>query len=293
MSKTKKQGDAEVTPCSISPAFANLVIKYAEHLKNCAHSIGGHDLSEEEFNSTGLFRAAIERLRGQQAATMTKKREFIDLVLSELKSQGKIASWNFEGSANRHDYCVTMNDGWVSVIEAKGCMDGNNTTIYERPQNADEFIIWSLCQNPGSDLRKGAWSGIIRIGNDIVARQQLVDGLIVWDMLCGTIGRPCPKMQYDRNKIAVINNRTLPPPCIYLFPRSVPEVKNNPSPPCHQIKEVKFLKCLHDFFEGKDNELVLVKMQVRLNDVAVERKTTLIRAEQEITSSDWTEIKRA
>ncbi len=28
----------------------------------------------------------------------------------------------------------------------------NNTNIFTRPPNADEFVIWSLCQNPGSNM---------------------------------------------------------------------------------------------------------------------------------------------
>ena len=42
-----------------------------------------------------------------------------------------------------------LKTGRVSVVELKGCLDGNNTTIFERPANAQEFIIWSVCTNPG------------------------------------------------------------------------------------------------------------------------------------------------
>jgi len=82
----------------------------------------------------------------------------------------------------------------TSVIEAKGCLDGDNTNIFQRPPDADEFIVWSLCQNPGADPRHNVWSGIhTRLSAEIIHRRQQVDGLIFRDMPCRTKARPCPK----------------------------------------------------------------------------------------------------
>src|SRR5580658_3838329 len=87
----------------------------------------------------------------------------------------------------------------------KGCLDGNNTTIYERPPHAQEFIIWSLCSNRGADPRHNAWSGIhTRLSADIIERAQQVDGVIIWDWVCGTIGRPCPKLRADPTRTTVV-----------------------------------------------------------------------------------------
>ena len=36
-------------------------------------------------------------------------------------------------------------------------MDENNTNIFERPPHAHEFIIWSVCTNPGADPQHNAW----------------------------------------------------------------------------------------------------------------------------------------
>jgi hypothetical protein len=51
-----------------------------------------------------------------------------------------------------------------------------------------------------------------------LSRAQRVDGLIVWDMVCGTIGRPCPKLAADPTRFTTVGPFNLPPPCIYLFP---------------------------------------------------------------------------
>lgn len=286
--------DPDIIPCSLSIEAKRLIADYAEQLKKSAHTIGDHGLDEEDFRDAGIFRAAVERLRGQQAATMDEKRAFVEAVLAKLKSLKLIDEWVFEGSGDRHDYRVAMPDGWVSIIETKGCLDGNNTNIFERPANADEFIIWSLCQNPGADPRHNAWSGIhTRLSAEIVANGKLVDGLVIWDMLCGTIGRPCPKKDDKSRALVRLNRRAVPPPCIYLFPRSVPEARNNPKPPCHKLGEVRLLNALHQSFGGRDDEVVSVAMEVRMGEGSIERKTLFLREGKEIKSSDWTALRRA
>ena len=32
--------------------------------------------------------------------------------------------------------------------------------LLERPADADEFVIWSICTNLGADPRRNAWSGM-------------------------------------------------------------------------------------------------------------------------------------
>src|SRR5690606_38366746 len=141
--------------------------------------------------NSGLFRGAIERVRGQFSATMRDKREFMQRVLNFMQDGDFIKHWNSTGEANRHDYVVQLNSGKIAVIELKGCLDGNNTNIFERPAHAQEFLIWSVCTNPGADPKHNAWSGIhTRLSAEIISREQRVDGLIIWDMVCGTIGRP-------------------------------------------------------------------------------------------------------
>lgn len=61
--------------------------KYVEVLKVEAHTLGDHGLSEHEFYNSGLFRGAIERIRGQYSATMRDKRDFVKHVLNYMEDK--------------------------------------------------------------------------------------------------------------------------------------------------------------------------------------------------------------
>ena len=283
-----------VIPCEVLPETKNLIETFASELRAAAHSIGTHGMTEEEFKDSALFHAAIERLRGQQAASMTTKRAFVADVLNYMKDAGSISSWNSTGSRDRHDYEIRMPSGRVAIVEAKGCLDGNNTNIFVRPPNADEFVIWSLCQNPGADPRKNVWSGIhTRLSAEIIARRELVDGLIVWDMICGTIGRPCPKLAANPARATDVKHRSVPPPCLYLFPRTVPNARSNAKPPMHTLDSVEFLKALHSTFKCAAEDVVEASFEVRMVGTDVERRTVLTRNGVVVESSDWTKLRRA
>ncbi len=117
--------ESKAIPCKLTKEVASRIIGYAAALEESAHMIGNHGLDEDEFRRSGLFRAAIERLRGTQAASMVEKRGFISSVLDHMQKISAIASWQFAGGGERHDYEVIHNDGAITAIEAKGCLDGN------------------------------------------------------------------------------------------------------------------------------------------------------------------------
>ena len=243
--------------------------------------------------SDALLYGAVERLRGQRSASMGAKREFIAGVLDHMLSAKLISKWTFAGNRDRHDYEVLIGDHTI-VIESKGCLDGNNTNIFQRPANADEFYIWSLCQNSGADPRKNVWSGThTRLGAEIIARKTPVDGLIVWDMLCGTKARPCPKLEAAPNRGTKIGGKKIPPPCLNLFPRRIPDPRNNRTPPVWKIAELKFASALHLAFGGRDDEITSVGLKVRMKDASVIRTTTLTRGGVEIMASKDTVLERA
>ena len=206
--------------CELSAEHKQAILDYADALQNIAPAIGNHGMTIDEFWDSGLLQSAVERIRGQRTATSADKKSFITAILNHMQNRQEIRSWNFRGTGDRHDYEIILSDDRVCVVEAKGCLDGNNTTIYQRPNNADEFIIWSLCQNPGSDPRKNVWSGIhTRLSAEMVHnRDKRVDGVVVWDMLCGATKRTCPKLVADPSRSSQVDEYTLPPPCIYLFP---------------------------------------------------------------------------
>lgn len=282
-------------PCLQNAELRRQIEAFAEVLRTQAHTLGDHGLTEEEFYNSGLLRSTIERMRGQQIASMGEKRDFVRHVLNYMQDQGYIGEWESAGEANRYDYMVILNSGNSCAIELKGCLDGNNTNIFERPHNASEFVIWSVCQNPGADPRHNVWSGIhTRLSAEIIHREQQVDGLIVWDMVCGTIGRPCPKLLRPghENRVVEVGPFNLPPPCIYMFPGSVPSVRTNAAPPPQALARVEFLQALTDCFGGLPDEINYVSMEVQYRGADVERKTTITRNDIVQRQSDWTAIRR-
>lgn len=280
--------------CELKPEVREVVRELAEDIVQGAHLVSRRGLSKQELEDSGLLRSAVERLRGQQAASMKTKREFLREILDFLQEAGHIASWSFAGSGDRHDYEVTFPDGYLSVIEAKGCLDGNNTGIFVRPANADEFVIWSLCQNPASDPARNAWSGIhTRLSGEVIHRRERVDGVVIWDMLCGGLGRPCPKLEADVSRGTPVGSRTLPPPCLYLFPAGIPEPRNNPTPRPHTLREIRLFDVLYRAFRCNDKDVVSVHIETRMNGAELERKTRYVREGREFASSEWVPLHRA
>src|SRR4029077_3888973 len=271
-----------------------MIRDYAEVLKTEAHKLGAHGLDEKEFYNSGLFRGAIERIRGQFSATMREKRDFARDVLNFMQDRGFIRDWESAGEANRHDYTVRFESGKVAVIELKGCLDGSKPNIFERPAHAQEFVSWSVCTNPGADPRLNVWSGIhTRLSAEIITRQQRVDGLIVWDMVCGTVGRPCPKLEAAVNRLTAVSHYVLPPPCIYVFPATIPSPRNNPMPVAQPLDDVVLLKAFHECFGGRNEEVNYVDFEVEHRDADVVRRTRIRRGGEIMRGSDLTAIRRA
>lgn len=269
----------KVIPCQQNAELKKKIDEFAEVLKTQAHQLGDHGLSEREFYNSGLFRGAIERLRGQFSATMTSKRDFVRHVLNHMQDGGFIQVWNSSGADNRHDYTVTMPSGRTAVIELKGCLDGNNTNIFERPANAHEFILWSVCTNPGADPRHNAWSGIhTRLSAEIISRTQQVDGLLIWDMVCGTVGRPCPKVAgEDETRVTALAQYRLPPPCIYVMPATIPSPRNNPNPAPQRLQDVEILQAFASCFHTDAAEVNSVAFAVSHEGAETVRTTTISR----------------
>ena len=282
-----------VIPCEKNKDLTKLIRDYAEVLKTEAHKLGNHGLDEREFYNSGLFRGAIERVRGQFSATMRMKREFVLHVLNHMQDQGFIQDWDSTGGANRHDYTVRLKTGRVSVVELKGCLDGNNTTIFERPAHAQEFIIWSVCTNPGADPRKNAWSGIhTRLSADLIEREQRVDGVIIWDMVCGTRDRPCPKVSEAQDRMTVVAHYMLPPACLYVLPMTIASTRNNPRPVAQSLDDVHLLKAFHLCFQGKDEEVNYVDFEVEHRGAETLRKTRIRRGGMIAQESEMIPIQR-
>jgi hypothetical protein len=226
---------------------------------------------------------------------MRDKRDFVKHVLNHMQDENHIREWNSAGSENRHDYSVTMPSGRVAVIELKGCLDGNNTNIFERPPHAEEFIIWSICTNPGADPQLNAWSGIhTRLSAEIITRNQRVDGLIIWDMVCGTVGRPCPKITGETDpRINLLSHYRLPPPCIYMLPATIPSPRNNPNPPPQRLENVEILQAFANCFHTDSHDLNDVQFTVAHDGADTVRSTTVTRDGVVQRQSGQTAIRRS
>lgn len=269
-----------IIPCEQNSDLRAQIERFAEVLKTEAHRLGDHGLDEKDFYNSGLFRGAVERVRGQFSATMGAKREFVQHVLNHMEDGGFISGWDLTEDASRNDYAVHLPSGRRAIIDLKGCLDGNNTNIFERPADADEFVIWSICTNLGADPRRNAWSGIhTRLSAEMISRSQRVDGLIVWDMMCGTIGRPCPKVADDHSeeRLTDIGPFRVPPACIYLFPSTVPSI-TSPSVSAQSIDNVELLAAFHQCFQGDDAEVNHVDFEMLQSGSDLMRRTTIRRA---------------
>lgn len=283
-----------VIPCARNERLRAQIEAFAETLKTEAHKLGDHGLDEREFYDSPIFRGAIERVRGQFSATMRGKREFVRHVLNHMEDAGFIAGWDESEDAARNDYVVRLISGRTAVIDLKGCLDGNNTNIFERPGDADEFVIWSLCTNSGADPRRNAWSGIhTRLSAEMVSRAQCVDGVVIWDMICGTVARRCPKLAAADagERTSEFGSFRTPPPCIYLFPSS-PPTPEHPVALAQALDDVELLAAFNACFKGHLDEINHVAFELTQTGETVERATTVVRSGAVVRASGPTAIRR-
>ena len=282
-----------VIPCEQNRGLRSQIERVAEALKTEAHRLGDHGLDEKDFYNSGLFRGAVERIRGQFSAAMQGKREFVQHVLNHMEDGGFISKWDQTDDGARNDYCVLLKSGRQAVIDLKGCLDGNNTNIFERPLDADEFVLWSVCTNQGADPRRNAWSGIhTRLGAEMISRSQVVDGVVVWDMVCGTIARPCPKISGgDLKRLTDVGPFRTPPACIYVFPASIPTLYT-PHVTARELASVELLAAFHQCFQGHPHEVNYVDFEIAVRNEATFRRTTVRRDGVVQRLSDFTLTRR-
>lgn len=282
-----------VIPCERDAKIRAQIERFAEVLKTQAHLLGDHGLAEKEFYESPILRGAIEVVRGEQIARLGPKRDFVKRVLNHLQDTGHIVDWELAEGHARNDYTVRLMSGRTAVIDLKGCLDGNNTTIFERPADADEFVVWSVCTNAGADPELNAWSGVhTRLGAEMIVRGQRVDGLIVWDSVCGCSGRPCPKLGNDPNaRRTVLGPYAPPPPCIYVFPAEIPTAAA-PRAEAQPIANVELLAAFQAAFGGWDSELNAVEFELAQKGERTQRRTTIRRDGVVAKASRMTAIRR-
>jgi hypothetical protein len=283
-----------VIPCEQKHRLRAEIERFAEVLKTQSHKLGDHGLDETDFYSSPIFRGAIEKVRGEFSATMRGKREFVQHVLNHMEDGGFIAGWDRTQGKARNDYYVRLKRGRLAVIDLKGCLDGENTNKFERPADADEFITWSLCTNSAADPRRNAWSGIhTRLSAEMISRDKRVDGVVIWDIICGTLGRPCPKLAGLDGAVrrTAVGPFLTPPPCIYVFPAVIPSPAH-PRSTAQSLADVELLGAFHGAFGGRDDELNYVDFEVGEQGDDLFRRTVIRRADVVQHASDMTVIQR-
>lgn len=315
MARKREVNTADTLPCR-HPDFTgkrDQVIDLLQRLHGVAPSLllsRGVGLDEYPM----LLRAAVESLRGTAAATTADKRKFVETILEYGRSKGAFRSWKFVGSQNRQDYKVELPDGTLVAIEAKGCPDGNNMTIWDRPLWAEEFVVWSLCpQSLVKQPGEGAWSGIAnRLLPKVQAERERarVDAMIFWDGRCGSSWRRCPKkygvegegLRARACDIPGQDDRDwLPPPCIFLLPQSPANIRNNKTPKVHTVDTCKFAKALLLLFRVPEAELAhyvhTVTLEARGTDSGIEIKVSVTSrcwadGKERVVAGNWKDLNR-
>ena len=281
-----------VVPCKQNKILADQIDSFAEALRKQAYTLGDHGLSEVDFSNSGIFRGAIEKIRGQFISNQGPAREFAERILNHMMSSGVISEWERAESGSRYGYTVTLPSDRVAVIRITGCTDGNNANLYQRPKHADEFIVWIICESPGANLGGNVWSGLhSRMSANIISRQQVVDGVIVWGMMCGSASRPCPKIKDDPSRMTEVGPYRLPPPCIYMLPEIVPTLPSNDSVKSQNISGVQFLLEASRVFKVSDSEIFSVDFDVSERDSRIARMTTVRRGNVLVRKSKMDVIK--
>ena len=127
----------------------------------------------------------------------------------------------------------------------------------------------------------------------MISRSQRVDGLVVWDMICGTIGRRCPKLAVgdDGKRLTDVGPFRTPPACIYLFPAVIPSQANHHAR-SQELADVELLTAFQSCFQGKAEEVNYVDFEIAGRAANVVRKTTVRRGGAIQRESEMTAIRR-
>lgn len=204
-----------------------------------------HQIHPADYREGLVFRSAIESIRGSFIASSRTSREgLVADILENLVRQERITDYESSGGSARYDFTVVLgrDPETFAALEVKGG-EGNSINISERPRWAKEFVVW--CHLDGAIVNQpshGARAIVNRLTNELVRRRKHVDALILKDLLCGTITRPCPKYPGKEANIGL-----LAAPDFLLFPCRVPTI-NDPSPPVHTIEELTLPKAILSLF---------------------------------------------
>jgi hypothetical protein len=168
--------------------------------------------------------AAIEKLRGSQAASNTERRSFLESLFAELVTRGTILRFEAPRYGDDTVYRLSVpRIGSVAIIQ-KGCPDGAHSSVrWSRPDWASEAYLWWLCSSMVYEPGTHVWKGVNRLrGRFFSEAPDTIDGIIFHNEMCGSPSRPCPKSSYSIK----VGGRSVPPPCVYVMPQRDPGARN-------------------------------------------------------------------
>ena len=127
----------------------------------------------------------------------------------------------------------------------------------------------------------------------MISRNKRVDGVVIWDMICGTLGRPCPKLAALDGAVrrTSIGPFLTPPPCIYVFPATIPSLAE-PQANARGLDQVELLAAFQVAFGGDPAEVHYVVFEVREQANELLRRTVIHRGGTVATASELTVIRR-
>jgi hypothetical protein len=198
-------------------AVVDKVVSIIASLADDGAYLASRGLTPEEYRRA--LPAAIQQFRGSRAASTSDRRQFLSSVFNEMRSRGLISNLEQPRYGDDTVYRLTVEGlGDVAVIQ-KGCPDGAHSSVrWAVPDWAVETYLWwqcpSLTHEPGEHIAKGVNRLRQRFFSEAT---DALDGIIFHNELCGSADRPCPKME----RSIAINERKVPPPCIYVMPEHV------------------------------------------------------------------------
>jgi len=216
-------------------------LKEAEALKDLLKNLAElhpdvlreHGIRPKDYHSAGVFRHALESIRGTFIAQAQAPRErFVAETLARMKAKNLICDFNFIGDAGRVDFKVEVSKGYDVALEVKGG-EGNSWNISERPTWAKEYIAWGHLDGSLNAPRDGVHAILVtRVTRDFINYGKKFDAIVFKDQLCGTVGRPCPKYANPLQASSQIA------PDIFLLPNAIP----SPGATCGPIHDAQTLR---------------------------------------------------
>lgn len=209
----------EAAPCRHAGAPRPEVVEMTESaIRSIADDpafLAKSGLTKDEFELA--LPTAIQKIRGRTAASNSDRRDFMKLLLEQLRAKGLVSAVRQPDYGDDTVYRLEIPSvGSVAIIQ-KGCPDGNHSSVkWSVPEWADETYLWWLCDSlshqPGEHVDKG----VKRLRNRFFSGDydDAVDGVIFHNQTCGSAVRPCPKMF----SAISIDGMDIPPPCIWIMP---------------------------------------------------------------------------